>query len=64
MLIDLSNDEIETLIVILNGDINVSKAIADHWKISEEFHSIKTEIRNLKELIRKLENAKETQTLL
>lgn len=61
MLIELSNEEIETLIVILNGDINISEAIADGWNISNEFHPIKTEIRELKELIRKLENAKETQ---
>lgn len=60
MQIELSNNDIQTLVVLLNGAINVNEAIADHWDISNEFHPLISENKGLRELIEKLENVKET----
>lgn len=61
MLIDLSFSEIQTIIDILNKEIDSMEDTIENWEIDDKFDPLKSEIRGLKELIGKLEDVKETQ---
>lgn len=60
MLIELSFDEIQTIIDILDKEIDSMEDTIENWNIDDEFHPLRSEIRGLKELIGKLEDVKET----
>jgi hypothetical protein len=61
MKIELTFDEIQTIIDILDKGIDSMEDTIENWKIDDEFHPLRSEIRGLKELIEKLEDVKETQ---
>jgi len=56
MLIDLTFDEIQNIIDNLGNTVDKMEETLENWKIADEFHPLKSEIKGLNELIFKLED--------